>query len=84
MEKLVASVGAEFGSRIEVMQSSAGLSQRESPRMSRCGPCCLAAGGVMGAYQMAKLAGFDRIIGFDMGERRQTFRLSTQTLAVRN
>src|SRR5260370_31317848 len=25
------------------------------------------AGGVMGAYQLAKLAGFDRIIGFDMG-----------------
>jgi N-methylhydantoinase A len=50
------------------MQSSGGtiparLAAEEPVRTMLSGP----AGGVMGAYQMARLAGFDRIIGFDMG-----------------
>ncbi|MGD0735378.1 MAG: hydantoinase/oxoprolinase family protein [Terracidiphilus sp.] len=68
MEKLVTCVGTEFDGRVEVMQSSGGIipariAAQEPVRTLLSGP----AGGVMGAYQMAKLAGFDRIIGFDMG-----------------
>jgi N-methylhydantoinase A len=55
-------------SRLEVMQSSGGiisakLAAAEPVRTVLSGP----AGGVIGAYKMAGLAGFDRIIGFDMG-----------------
>ena len=56
------------GSRMDVMQSSGGivsarLAAREPVRTVLSGP----AGGVVGACQMARWAGFDRIIGFDMG-----------------
>jgi N-methylhydantoinase A len=68
MEKLVANVKQEFQGRLDVMQSSGGTiparrAAKEPVRTMLSGP----AGGVMGAYQMARLAGFDRIIGFDMG-----------------
>jgi N-methylhydantoinase A len=68
MEELVAGVGGEFHGRVDVMQSSGGiiparLAAEEPVRTMLSGP----AGGVMGAYQLARLAGFDRIIGFDMG-----------------
>jgi N-methylhydantoinase A len=68
MEKLVANVSEEFGGRVDVMQSSGGIiparmATEEPVRTMLSGP----AGGVMGAYQLARLAGFDRIIGFDMG-----------------
>jgi N-methylhydantoinase A len=62
-------VGREFpGARLHVMQSSggivsAGLAAREPVRTILSGP----AGGVVGAYRVAKLAGFERIITFDMG-----------------
>jgi len=54
--------------RLEVMQSSGGIisakvAAAEPVRTVLSGP----AGGVIGAYKMASLAGFDRIIGFDMG-----------------
>lgn len=54
--------------RLEVMQSSGGLisarvAAAEPVRTMLSGP----AGGVIGAYRLAGLAGFDRIIGFDMG-----------------
>src|SRR5438046_1114105 len=42
---------------------SAKLAAAEPVRTVLSGP----AGGVIGAYKMATLAGFDRIIGFDMG-----------------
>ena len=56
------------GSRVEVMQSSGGivaaqLAAQEPVRTVLSGP----AGGVIGACQMARWAGFERIIGFDMG-----------------
>jgi N-methylhydantoinase A len=56
------------GARVEVMQSSGGivparLAAREPVRTVLSGP----AGGVVGACQIARWAGFDRIIGFDMG-----------------
>ncbi|GAC1364918.1 MAG: hydantoinase/oxoprolinase family protein [Acidobacteriaceae bacterium] len=55
-------------SSIHVMQSSGGivsarLAAREPVRTVLSGP----AGGVIGAYEMARMAGFDRIIAFDMG-----------------
>ena len=50
------------------MQSSGGtisakVAQAEPVRTVLSGP----AGGVIGAYKMASLAGFGKIIGFDMG-----------------
>ena len=56
------------GGRVDVMQSSGGiisarLAGREPVRTILSGP----AGGVIGACQVARWAGFDRIVGFDMG-----------------
>lgn len=56
------------GAQFHVMQSSGGiisarLAAEQPVRTVLSGP----AGGVMGAYQVARLAGFDKIIGFDMG-----------------
>jgi N-methylhydantoinase A len=55
-------------SRLEVMQSSGGIisarvAAEEPVRTVLSGP----AGGVVGAYKLASAAGFERIIGFDMG-----------------
>lgn len=55
-------------SSIHVMQSSGGivsarLAAKEPVRTVLSGP----AGGVIGAYELARMAGFDRIIAFDMG-----------------
>lgn len=55
-------------SRFEVMQSSGGtisarLAAEQPVRTVLSGP----AGGVMGAYFVARLAGFNKIIAFDMG-----------------
>ena len=60
--------GTYEDARLEVMQSSGGiiparLAAAEPVRTVLSGP----AGGVIGAYKLATLAGFDRIIGFDMG-----------------
>ena len=68
IESLEASVEREFHGAVHVMQSSGGiipakLAAQEPVRTMLSGP----AGGVMGAYRLATLAGFDRIIGFDMG-----------------
>lgn len=56
------------GSRVHVMQSSGGiiparLAAQEPVRTVLSGP----AGGVIGACKMARMAGFDQIVGFDMG-----------------
>jgi N-methylhydantoinase A len=53
---------------VQVMQSSGGivsasLSAREPVRTILSGP----AGGVIGAYRIACIAGFTKVIGFDMG-----------------
>lgn len=53
---------------VHVMQSSGGivparLAAREPVRTVLSGP----AGGVIGAYEIARMAGFNKIIGFDMG-----------------
>jgi N-methylhydantoinase A len=56
------------GGRVDVMQSSGGIisariAAREPVRTILSGP----AGGVIGACRVARWAGFDRIVGFDMG-----------------
>jgi N-methylhydantoinase A len=56
------------GGRVSVMQSSGGIisartAAAEPARTVLSGP----AGGVVGACRMAQWAGFDKIIGFDMG-----------------
>jgi len=56
------------GGRVDVMQSSGGIvsarvAAREPVRTVLSGP----AGGVIGATRVARWAGFERIIGFDMG-----------------
>jgi N-methylhydantoinase A len=56
------------GGRLQVMQSSGGivsaqLAAKEPVRTVLSGP----AGGVVGAYAVARMAGFEKIIGFDMG-----------------
>ena len=66
---LAQSVEREYpDSRLDVMQSSGGivssrLAAAEPVRTVLSGP----AGGVIGAQKLAALAGFNRIIGFDMG-----------------
>ena len=66
---LAQKIGEEYKSgRLEVMQSSGGiisarLAAAEPVRTMLSGP----AGGVIGAYKLASFAGFDHIIGFDMG-----------------
>jgi N-methylhydantoinase A len=69
LTSLAKNVEVEYkDARLEVMQSSGGiisskLAAAEPVRTVLSGP----AGGVIGAYKLATLAGFDRIIGFDMG-----------------
>jgi N-methylhydantoinase A len=66
LEDLVAA--QHTGSKVDVMQSSGGIvgarvAAREPVRTVLSGP----AGGVVGACRVAQWAGFERIIGFDMG-----------------
>jgi N-methylhydantoinase A len=61
-------VAGRAGARVDVMQSSGGiipvrLAAKEPVRTVLSGP----AGGVIGAGRMARMAGFERIIGCDMG-----------------
>jgi N-methylhydantoinase A len=69
LTQLETSLESEYReARLEVMQSSGGIisarmAAAEPVRTVLSGP----AGGVVGAYKLASMAGFDRIIGFDMG-----------------
>lgn len=61
-------VAGHPGCRVDVMQSSGGIlparvAAQEPVRTILSGP----AGGVIGASEVGRWAGFDRIIGFDMG-----------------
>lgn len=56
------------GRRLRIMQSNGGVitaatARKEAARTVLSGP----AGGAVGAFHVAKLAGFDHIISFDMG-----------------
>ena len=69
LDRLEQRVAVEHaGGRVDVMQSSGGIlpervAAREPVRTVLSGP----AGGVVGACRVAQMAGFERIIGFDMG-----------------
>ena len=68
LERLGASLRKERNGSLYVMQSSGGiisatLAAHEPVRTVLSGP----AGGVIGAHRVAKLAGFQNIIAFDMG-----------------
>ncbi|MEO8739644.1 MAG: hydantoinase B/oxoprolinase family protein [Casimicrobiaceae bacterium] len=67
LRRYVAQVEAELpGVRLQFMQSSGGLTDAhrfQGKDAILSGP----AGGIVGAVQVSRLAGFDRIIGFDMG-----------------
>ncbi|PYK31707.1 MAG: 5-oxoprolinase [Verrucomicrobia bacterium] len=68
IQRLETGVGDERGGSLYVMQSSGGIisarvAAAEPVRTVLSGP----AGGVIGAHRVARLAGFDKIIGFDMG-----------------
>jgi 5-oxoprolinase (ATP-hydrolysing) len=63
---LGATAGAARGPRLQFMQSSGGLTDAhrfQGKDAILSGP----AGGIVGAVQVSRQAGFDRIIGFDMG-----------------
>jgi 5-oxoprolinase (ATP-hydrolysing) len=67
LRRYVAQVEAELpGVRLQFMQSSGGLTDArrfQGKDAILSGP----AGGIVGAVQVSRLAGFDTIIGFDMG-----------------
>lgn len=66
--RLEEQVANKYAGQVRVMQSSGGIiaarvAAQEPVRTVLSGP----AGGVIGAWQMARWAGFDKIIGIDMG-----------------
>jgi len=68
VRRLASEIEKEHDGSLHVMQSSGGIisaevASKEPVRTVLSGP----AGGVVGAYRVAQLAGFDSIIGFDMG-----------------
>jgi N-methylhydantoinase A len=69
LRRLESEIGKAFRSgSVDVMQSSGGIiaaaiAAEEPVRTVLSGP----AGGVIGAYRLAQLAGFSKIIAFDMG-----------------
>jgi N-methylhydantoinase A len=68
VDRLESAIQNEHGGSLYVMQSSGGiisgkLAASEPVRTVLSGP----AGGVIGAHRVAQLAGFENIIGFDMG-----------------
>ena len=61
-----ATPGARYRTRLQFMQSNGGLTDAhrfQGKDAILSGP----AGGIVGAVEVSRLAGFDRIIGFDMG-----------------
>lgn len=71
--------------RVRIMQSSGGiveidLASREPVRTVLSGP----AGGIVGAQYVAHLAGFDRIITFDMGGTSTDVALSDGSIGTTN
>jgi N-methylhydantoinase A len=68
VQRLEAAIGDQNRGSLYVMQSSGGiisakLAAEEPVRTVLSGP----AGGVIGAHRVTKLAGFEKIISFDMG-----------------
>jgi N-methylhydantoinase A len=68
VRRLESAIQREHDGSLSVMQSAGGIvsgkiASREPVRTVLSGP----AGGVIGAHRVARLAGFENIIGFDMG-----------------
>jgi N-methylhydantoinase A len=68
VRRLASKIEKEHDGSLHVMQSSGGIisaevAAKEPVRTVLSGP----AGGVIGAHRVAQLAGFENIIGFDMG-----------------
>jgi N-methylhydantoinase A len=68
VQRLESAVSSEHKGALYVMQSSGGIisakiAAEEPVRTVLSGP----AGGVIGAHQIAQIAGFKNIVGFDMG-----------------
>ncbi|HEY8998350.1 MAG TPA: hydantoinase/oxoprolinase family protein [Edaphobacter sp.] len=69
LNRLGENISSDYSkSSLQVMQSSGGIiaapiAAEEPVRTVLSGP----AGGVIGAYHLGRLAGFDKLIGFDMG-----------------
>ncbi len=86
MSRYVEQLAASFpGSQVSVMQSSGGIvaadvAAREPVRTILSGP----AGGVVGAHAVARQAGFERIITFDMGGTSTDVALVDGPLATTN
>jgi N-methylhydantoinase A/oxoprolinase/acetone carboxylase beta subunit len=95
MDKYLAELERASPHRISIMQSNGGFmstkeARRHAVRTVLSGP----AGGVVGALEVAKLSGFSRILGFDMGgtstdvslcdgQPRETLEASIDGLPVR-
>jgi N-methylhydantoinase A/oxoprolinase/acetone carboxylase beta subunit len=95
MDKYLAELERASSHRIAIMQSNGGFmstkeARRHAVRTVLSGP----AGGVVGALEVAKLSGFSRILGFDMGgtstdvslcdgQPRETLEASIDGLPVR-
>ena len=68
MDRYLAALEAGTTCRISIMQSNGGLitaaeARSQAVRTLLSGP----AGGVVGAIEMARLSGFEKVLGFDMG-----------------
>ena len=68
MDRYLAALEQRSPHPISIMQSNGGLmtateARRNSVRTVLSGP----AGGAIGAFEMAKLSGYSRVLGFDMG-----------------
>jgi N-methylhydantoinase A len=95
MDRYLADLEEASSHPIAIMQSNGGFmstkeARRHSVRTVLSGP----AGGVVGAFEVGKLSGFSRILGFDMGgtstdvslcdgEPRETLEASIDGLPVR-
>ena len=68
MESYLSELGRARGYRISIMQSNGGfLSARDAAKHAARTVLSGPAGGVMGAMRMARVSGYRRVLGFDMG-----------------
>ncbi len=68
MDRYIGRLAGRLGAHLRIMQSnggslSAGAARRQAVRCILSGP----AGGAVGALQVARIAGYDRVLTFDMG-----------------
>lgn len=68
MKRYLSSLSQQIGNKLRIMQSNGGsisaeTAQKEAVRTILSGP----AGGVVGAYDIAKRSGYPQLITFDMG-----------------